>query len=44
MDYSTLQDFYTHTKGIAYLLMIFTLLGLGVFWLFLTGRDKGHKE
>ncbi len=44
MDFPTLQDFYTHTKGIAYLLMVVALLGLAAFWVFLTGRDKGDKE
>lgn len=43
MDFYTLQDFYTHSKGIAYILMIVTLLGLAAFWLFLTGREKGRK-
>ncbi len=44
MDFYTLQDFYTHTKGISYLLIIVTLLGLAGFWCFLNGREKGRKE
>jgi hypothetical protein len=35
----TLQDFLTHTKGIAYILIVLILLGMLGFWNFLTGRD-----
>lgn len=44
MDFYTLQDFYTYTKGIAYLLIVVTLLGMAGFWLFLTSREKDHRE
>jgi len=37
--YVTLQDFLTHTKSIAYVLIIATLICLTGFWNFLTGRD-----
>jgi hypothetical protein len=39
----TYQDFYTHTKGVAYLLMIAALIGFVLFWRFLTGKDNGKK-
>lgn len=35
----TLQDFLTHTKGMAYILIVLTLIGLLGFWNFLTARD-----
>ncbi len=35
----TYQDFYTHTKGVAYLLMFAALIGFIFFWKFLTGKD-----
>ena len=40
----TLQDFYTFTKGIAYLLVIVVLFGLAGFWLFLNGREDDDRE
>ncbi len=40
----TYQDFYTHTKGVAYLLMIVALIGIALFWNFLTGRDDENKK
>ncbi len=42
-DYHTLQDFMTHTKGIAYLVMAVALVALPLFWHFLTGRDDKKK-
>jgi hypothetical protein len=36
----TLQDFMTHTEGVTYLLVIATLVGMTVFWWFLTGKDE----
>jgi hypothetical protein len=35
----TLQDFLTHTESVTYLLVIGTLVGMTLFWLFLTGND-----
>lgn len=40
----TYQDFYTHTKGILYLLMIISLVGIAGFWNFLSGKDDDNKE
>ncbi len=42
-DIHTLQDFMTHTKGIAYLLIAVALVALPLFWSFLTGRDDKKK-
>jgi hypothetical protein len=36
----TLQNFMTHTESVTYLLVIATLVGMALFWLFLTGKDK----
>jgi hypothetical protein len=36
----TLQDFMTHTESVTYLLVIATLIGMMLFWLFLTGKDE----
>ena len=36
----TLQDFMSHTESVTYLLVIATLIGMTVFWWFLTGKDK----
>jgi len=36
----TLQDFMTHTEAVTYLLVIATLVGMTVFWWFLTGKDE----
>lgn len=38
--YYTLQDFLTHTKGVAYILIVLILLGMLGFWIYLTGRDE----
>jgi hypothetical protein len=39
----TYQDFYTHTKGVTYLLMIAALIGIALFWNFLSGKDDKKK-
>jgi hypothetical protein len=39
----TYQDFYTHTKAIAYLLMIAALIGIAWFWNFLSGKDDSEN-
>ncbi len=36
----TLQEFYTYTKGVIYLLIPVILAGTAGFWSFLTDRDK----
>ncbi|MEZ4551162.1 MAG: hypothetical protein R2860_12765 [Desulfobacterales bacterium] len=41
--FQTLQDFMTHTKGIAYLLIAVALVALPLFWRFLTERDHRQK-
>ena len=41
--YYTYQDFYTHTKGVIYILMIAALIGIAVFWNFLSGRDDKKR-
>ena len=40
MDIYTLQDFFSFTKGVIYILVIITLIGMAGFWRFLTERDK----
>ena len=35
----TLQDFMVHTKGVIYVLMGLSLVGIVGFWFFLTGKD-----
>ncbi|MBC2715049.1 MAG: hypothetical protein HF978_07040 [Desulfobacteraceae bacterium] len=42
-DYNTLQEFVTHTKGVAYLLIAVALVALPVFWRFLTDRDDKKR-
>ncbi len=37
--YYTMQDFYTHTKAVSYLLMIGGLMGIAFFWNYLSGKD-----
>jgi hypothetical protein len=44
MDFYTLQDFYTHTKGIAYILIVVTLLGMAGFWLYLTDQESDDEK
>lgn len=38
-DFYTLQEFYTFTKGVTYILIILALIGFVGFWRFLTARD-----
>jgi hypothetical protein len=38
--FETLYAYITVTKGIAYLIMAGLLVGLPLFWLFLTGNDE----
>ncbi|MDM8539897.1 hypothetical protein QUF75_15230 [Desulfococcaceae bacterium HSG7] len=40
MEFYTLQEFLTYTKGIAYLLIAAILVSVTGFWLFLTDRDE----
>ena len=35
----TYQDFYTHTKGVLYVLLFVALIGIALFWRFLSGKD-----
>ena len=39
----TLQDFMVHTKAVVYLLMGAALIGIPLFWIFLTGRDEKKR-
>ncbi|MDQ1331474.1 MAG: hypothetical protein QG578_1742 [Thermodesulfobacteriota bacterium] len=39
----TLQDFYTHTKGVTYILIIVALIGIALFWSFLSQKDDEKK-
>ena len=36
----TYQEFYTYTKGIIYILIIASLIGVACFWNFLAGKDE----
>lgn len=36
----TLQDFYTHTKGVTYILAVVALIGIALFWRFLSQREN----
>ena len=40
----TYQDFYTHTKAVIYLLMVVGLIGIALFWNFLSARDDHTKR
>lgn len=40
----TLQEFYTHTKGVLYLLMFAALFAVTLFWRFLTGKDEDDTK
>ena len=39
MELHTLQEFFAHTKGVIYLLIIVTLIGMTAYWRFLTAKD-----
>ena len=36
----TMQDFFTYTKGVTYLLIIAALIAVTAFWNFLVGGDE----
>ncbi len=36
----TLQDFMLHTESVTYVVIVLSLCGIGLFWRFLTERDK----
>jgi hypothetical protein len=36
----TLQDFFTHTKGVTYILMVMALLCIVGFWRFLSENEE----
>jgi len=36
----TLQDFFTYTKGVTYILIVVALIAVTAFWNFLVGRDE----
>jgi len=38
--YYTLQDFFTYTKSVTYILIVVVLLAMVGFWRFLTDRDE----
>lgn len=40
MEIHTLHDFFSHTKGIIYILIVAILIGMTAFWKFLTGKDE----
>lgn len=40
----SLHEFMLHTKNITYLLIVGALVGIGCFWLFLTGRDDDIRK
>jgi plastocyanin domain-containing protein len=40
----SLQDFMLHSKSVTYVLMGIGLVGLLLWWLFLTGRDEGMRR
>lgn len=42
MDFYTLQDFLTFTKGTGYVIMFVLLMVFIPFWLVLTEREKKH--
>ena len=39
----TMHDFLLHSKSITYILMGVILVGLLLFWLFLSGRDEKKR-
>ncbi len=39
----TMHDFLLHSKSITYMLMGAILVGLLLFWLFLSGRDERKR-
>ncbi len=43
-DFYTFQAFVTFTKGVIYLIMAGGLIGLPLYWLFITGRDEEQRK
>jgi hypothetical protein len=41
-EFVTLYEYTTVTKGIAYIIMAGLLVGLPLFWIFLTGNDENR--
>jgi len=41
--FHTLHDFMLHTESITYVILAGILIGLLVFWRFLTGRDSKKR-
>ncbi|MFH2045307.1 MAG: sulfate respiration complex protein HmcD [Pseudomonadota bacterium] len=41
--FHTLHDFLLHSKSITYILVGGILIGLMLFWFFLTGRDEKKR-
>lgn len=41
-QFFTLQEFMSYTKGAIYVLIVAMLVGLGLFWVWLTARDKEY--
>ena len=39
-DFFTYHDFMGYTKGVIYLLIVASLVGIGLFWRFLTKQDQ----
>ncbi len=39
----TLHDFLLHSKSVTYILIGGILIGLMLFWIFLTGRDEKKR-
>ena len=39
-SFSTLQEFFTFTKGMTYILIVVILLVIGGFWCFLNGNGE----
>ncbi len=40
----TFQEFYTHTEGVTYILIIVSLICIACFWNFLTRKDDDKNE
>jgi len=39
-EFFTLQDFFTYTEGVTYILIVAILFAMLGFWRFLAGRDE----
>ncbi len=42
--FHTYQEFYTHTKGNLYIIVILSLICMVGFWNFLAGKKKDNNE